>query len=82
MRTSWERFSWDQEMYLGGLVAAEAGVRFRHRVEKDGHIGHLVQYPGHHLGQAVPAVLRLHRHVDVEAAPRHAGQRLGGEAGA
>ena len=66
----------------GGLVAAEAGIRFRRRVEEHRHFPHLVQHPGHHLWQAVPAVLSLYRHVDVKAAPRCVRQRLGGEVGA
>ena len=41
-----------------------------------------LQHPGHHLGQIVPAVLSLYRHVDVEAAPRRIRQGLGGEVGA
>ena len=62
-------------------MPSEAGVGRLKGVEEQGHLLHLVQHPGHHGAQAVPAVRRLDGHVDVKAAPRRVRQRLGTEIG-
>ena len=41
---------------IWGLIAAQTGIGLSGRVQKGGHLPHLVQHTGYHLGQVVQSI--------------------------